>query len=124
MDWLRLALGMLSTPSQLSAELVGRSYGGGVLKVEPGELGDLVVPLVPVSVVAALAVTVNRSLRQGEFERATQMVDEALLSSSVIADMASLVRLGNARDALFLRRRRHRSDARPDSNRNIAQSEA
>jgi len=28
---------MLSTLSQLSAELVGRSYGGGVLKLEPSE---------------------------------------------------------------------------------------
>ena len=48
-----LALSSLSTVTQLSAELVGRSYGGGVLKVEPSEAVHLVLPRLPVKEAAA-----------------------------------------------------------------------
>jgi hypothetical protein len=110
-DWLRLALGTLSTLSQLSAELVGRSYGGGVLKVEPGELENLLVPLVPMEKVEELAERANSLLTEGDFQRTTQVVDEALIESNSILNRANLERMKDARDMLFLRRRQHRGDA-------------
>ena len=110
-DWTRLALGTLSTFSQLSAELVGRSYGGGVLKLEPTELTRLAVPLVPREEAAALARQVDALLRRKEQALATAAVDEALLGSLPGLSKAKLVLLRAARDRLFLRRRQHRNDA-------------
>src|SRR5262249_5338207 len=42
-----LAAGFYNSLTLLSAELVGRSYGGGVLKLEPTEAGSLILPPVP-----------------------------------------------------------------------------
>jgi adenine-specific DNA-methyltransferase len=110
-DWLRLALGTLSTLSQLSAELVGRSYGGGVLKLEPKELARLAVPLVPVEASDGLARKVDSLLREDKLSEATAIVDSALLDSDIGLTRDGLQRLRAARDWLFLRRRQHREDA-------------
>lgn len=110
-DWLRLALGTLSTLSQLSAELVGRSYGGGVLKLEPKELARLAVPLVPVEASDGLARKVDSFLRQNKLSEATDAVDSALLASNIGLTTDRLERLRAARNWLFLRRRQHRQDA-------------
>ena len=110
-DWLRLALGTLSTLSQLSAELVGRSYGGGVLKLEPKELARLAVPLVPVETSDELALKVDSLLRQNRLSEATDAVDSALLASDIGLTITELERLRAARNWLFLRRRQHRQDA-------------
>jgi hypothetical protein len=109
---LRLALGTLSSFSQLSAELVGRSYGGGVLKLEPSELKRLRVPLVPSTITKVLAKHVNFLLRQGKHAEATSAVDDALIEAGcgLSAEKIALVR--TARDKLFMRRRQHRKDAR------------
>src|SRR5207244_2442156 len=40
----RLAAGFYNSLTMLSAELVGRSYGGGVLKLEPTEAEALLLP--------------------------------------------------------------------------------
>ena len=42
-----IAVGVFSTLNGLSAELVGRSHGGGVLKPEPGEMAQLPLPRNP-----------------------------------------------------------------------------
>lgn len=110
-DWFRLALGTVSTLSQLSAELVGRSYGGGVLKLEPKELAHLAVPLVPVEASDELARNVNSLLRQNKLSEATDAVDSALLASNIGLTTDRLERLRAARNWLFLRRRQHRQDA-------------
>ena len=111
-DWLRLALGTLSTLSQLSAELVGRSYGGGVLKLEPKELARLAVPLILVEANHGLAHKADLLLRQKKLSEATDAVDSALLASDIGLTKAKLERLRAARNWLFLRRREHRRDAR------------
>jgi len=41
-----LAVGFLTTLAQLAAEIEGRSYGGGVLKLEPSEASRIPVPMV------------------------------------------------------------------------------
>lgn len=107
-DWARLALGTLSSMSQLSAELVGRSYGGGVLKLEPSELARLAVPLIPREAADALAARVDLLLRQDK-STATQVVDAALLRSNIGLTASGLDRLRAARDRLFLRRRHRRT---------------
>jgi methylase of polypeptide subunit release factors len=110
-DWTRLALGTLSTLSHLSAELVGRSYGGGVLKLEPTELTRLAVPLVPQGVTQVLAREVDNLLRQNKQAEATDAVDRVLLDAIPTITRKKLAMLRSARDKLFLRRRQHRNDA-------------
>lgn len=111
-DWLRLALGTLSSFSQLSAELVGRSYGGGVLKLEPAELKRLRVPLVPSTITKVLAKRVNFLLRQGKHAEATSAVDDALVEAGCGLSVEKIALVRTARDKLFMRRRQHRKDAR------------
>lgn len=103
-DWTRLALGTLSTLSQLSAELVGRSYGGGVLKVEPGEVLNLAVPLLPAQTVDDLAEKVDSLLRQGRKREATEAIDAALVLSHRGFDDGKLEQLRVARNLLYSRR--------------------
>ena len=111
-DWTRLALGTLSTFCQLSAELVGRSYGGGVLKLEPSELTRLVVPLVPIEVTRVLAQKVHSLLREGDVTAATNAVDAALAFSDKRLSGGNLKMLRAERNKFFLRRRQHRNDAK------------
>ncbi len=110
-DWTRLALGTLSTLCQLSAELVGRSYGGGVLKLEPTELTRLAIPLLPAEVIGPLAVRVDDLIRRDKLKEATDLVDEALMIVNPNLSAQRLELLRAARKKLFLRRRQHRRDA-------------
>jgi adenine-specific DNA-methyltransferase len=111
MDWIRLAIGTLSTFSQMSAELVGRSYGGGVLKLEPTELTRWAVPLIPTEITQQLARQIDKLLRQGNFIAATEAVDEALASTIRRLSSRNVKKLRTARDQLLMRRRHHRCDA-------------
>lgn len=111
LEWTRLALGTLSSLSQLSAELVGRSYGGGVLKLEPTELSQLAVPLVSTEITRSLARKVDKLIRKNKFDEATDVVDEALLLSLPKTSEKMLEMLRTARKKLFLRRRQHRRDS-------------
>ena len=78
-----LPLASLNSASRLSAELSGRSYGGGILKLEPGEARGWVVPS-PALIserleeLRSIKASVARALRRGELSRATEMVDAAL----------------------------------------------
>lgn len=110
-DWMRLALGSLSSLCQLSAEFVGRSYGGGVIKVEPTELKRLVVPLVPQDSVKTLFQRVDALLRKNRVQEATSAVDSTLFNLSSKKARTELGMLQAARNKLFLRRRQHRRGA-------------
>ncbi len=110
-DWTRLALGTLSSLCQLSAELVGRSYGGGVLKLEPRELAQLAVPLLPPDISKPLARQVDALLRQNKIAQATEAVDAALMNVNPQLTPKKLDQIRTARKQLFLRRRQHRQDA-------------
>lgn len=73
----RIALALMTSLSQLSAELEGRSYGGGVLKLEPSEASRLVVPM---EVGAEVHFDkVDRLLRQGQDVEATQVANRICL---------------------------------------------
>lgn len=59
-------------------EIMGRSYGGGILELEPSEAELLPIPD-PGLVSSALAEDVDLLLQAGEVEKATDVVDRALL---------------------------------------------
>lgn len=88
--WLREALPILSlnTVSLLGAEVMGRAYGGGVLKMEPREAAGLPVPSLPVAERAWAKLEPNRALvhelmRLGNWEAATKEVDAVVLSDAM-----------------------------------------
>jgi hypothetical protein len=76
-----LAVAMCSSLTLLSAEIEGRAYGGGVLKLETKEAERVQVPLLSVQLADRLAVEFNRinALRStGDLEAAASMVDDLL----------------------------------------------
>lgn len=79
-----LPLASLNSVTLLNAEMVGRSYGGGILKIEPREADVWAMPS-PTLVAAradalrAIKPRVGRLLRTGELLEAVKVVDQALL---------------------------------------------
>ncbi len=73
-----LAAGFYNSLTLLSAELEGRSYGGGVLKLEPTEAERLLLP--PLSPeLASLLPAVDRAIRARDIEAAADLVDPVAL---------------------------------------------
>jgi len=108
-NWEPLALGSLSTLSQISAELVGRSYGGGVLKLEPMEMARLAMPIIPDDLARKWAPIIDRLLRSSGTSEATELVDSLLLDLGVYPSEKELEDLRRGRDRLHLRRRGRRN---------------
>jgi methylase of polypeptide subunit release factors len=103
----RLAvLALLTTPALLSMELVGRSYGGGVLKLEPSELRRVTVPLpdVPEASVARAFAQADSLVRSGRYQAAVESADALLLEETGICETKTLLALQGARDYLVSRR--------------------
>jgi len=104
-----LPLAMLNSVTLLGAELVGRSYGGGILKVEPKEADRLPVPS------AALLGSLRSPLRnlldnaaelllERKLDDVVDLVDELLLVHGLELPATELRRLQQARQELFSRR--------------------
>jgi adenine-specific DNA-methyltransferase len=102
-DGAALAAGFYNSLTLLSAELEGRSYGGGVLKLEPTEAEQLLLP--PLSPgLAALLPAVDRAIRARDIEAAADLVDPVVLASSGLGtDEISVLRA--ARRQLQIRRK-------------------
>jgi adenine-specific DNA-methyltransferase len=97
-----IALSFLSSLSGLSAELYGRSYGGGVLKLEVAEAAAVRVAL-PNADFTDLDVAFNdarRYLRAGNWNRARYTADEAVLVRGVGLSREVVSTLAAAQDAL------------------------
>jgi adenine-specific DNA methylase len=60
------------------AEIIGRSYGGGILELEPGEAEQLPIPA-PAHAGAELACDVDLLLKANEIEKALDVVDRHVL---------------------------------------------
>lgn len=107
-DWDLVALASLSTISAVSSELVGRSYGGGVLKLEPGEAKHLLIPAVELSEPARsrLFASVDKLVRQGRRNEATALVDQLVCERHDTAK-SCLAALQRALRILRARRRGH-----------------
>jgi adenine-specific DNA-methyltransferase len=106
-----LAVGFYNSLTLLSAEIIGRSYGGGVMKLEPSEAEALLFPPVDESL-AELLGAVDDAVRARDLEAALNLVDARMLAPLGL-DAEKISRLRTARE--FLRERRRRRGRRPIS---------
>ena len=112
-----LPLASLNSVTLLSAEMVGRSYGGGILKLEPKEADVWATPspalvAARADVLRAIKTRVARLLRNGDLLGAVQLVDRALLLDSDTLTEADIHLVRRAHRAMMARR-----GARADSGR-------
>ncbi|MBO9441264.1 N-6 DNA methylase [Phaeobacter italicus] len=84
-----LSLSLLSTFSQVSAEVCGRSYGSGALKHEPREAEKIhvLMPHLHQNTVSSAFCRVDRLLRDGNLAEARQFVDQLILGALNIDDV-------------------------------------
>jgi len=104
-----LSLAALNSMTLLGAELVGRSYGGGLLKIEPREADKLPVPA-PATVTSvmeglrALRPQLAMALRSNDVLAAANLIDRVILIDQLGLSRRKVKELREARAALFARR--------------------
>lgn len=99
----------LNSLTLLGAEMVGRSYGGGLLKLEPGEADRLPIPSVDVARAVSASLNAVRGrvveyLEGGDLRAAVNTVDKVLLEEGAGFTAQEVARIRNARTSLFGRR--------------------
>lgn len=104
-----LPLAALNCVTLLSAELVGRSYGGGMLKLEPTEAEQLAMPsalLVEQSAeqLRTIRPQVATALRSGNLAKAAVIVDSVLFRNTDSLSRKTVEVIRSAREFLFQRR--------------------
>jgi adenine-specific DNA-methyltransferase len=100
-----LAAGFVNSLSLLSAELVGRSYGGGVLKLEPSEAEAVLVPTLSDRLAERLP-ELDRLMRERSLPQALELIDPLVLGSDGLGlSPREIVRLRKAAEQLRARRR-------------------
>lgn len=104
-----LPLASLNSVTLLNAEIVGRAYGGGILKLEPREADRWAMPSPKLvtdrtTALRPLKDRVARMLRAGKLLEAVAVVDEALFVESGILTTAELDAVRNAHSELTRRR--------------------
>jgi len=104
-----LPLACLNSVTLLGAEMVGRAYGGGMLKLEPKEADVLPVP--SRTLLRAAASNLRRiradaltALSEGNLLKAVQVVDRVLLIECHGISLRSIQAFRDARGVLFSRR--------------------
>lgn len=104
-----LPVASLNSLTLLSAEMIGRSYGGGILKVEPREADGWLMPAAPV--VASVADDLRRvkprvvaKLQAGKLLDAVALVDAILLLKHGLLSSAQLSELRDAHLSMSTRR--------------------
>lgn len=105
-----VAVGFLTSAVSAWAELQGRRYGGGVLKIEPGTLKRVPVPFVEGS--EEVFREVDLLIRGGEEERARRVADTVVLRDGLGLDDQEIEVLRRTRSKLMEWRRpfRRRDD--------------
>ncbi|KLO61801.1 methyltransferase [Dermacoccus sp. PE3] len=104
-----LPLAALNSLTMLSAELTGRAYGGGILKMEPGEATRWLVPSPSLLGSAREGLTsvrphVAACLRRGRLSDAARLVDGVLFTQPIHIDAERVDHLRQAREELVGRR--------------------
>lgn len=102
-----LPIAALNSVTLLGAEVVGRSYGGGLLKLEPREADKLPVPALArvadrADELSAIAPQLATAMRSGDLDAACRLVDPIVFPA--VSDEI-LQALRTARELLFERRR-------------------
>ncbi len=97
-----LAAASWTTLYRLSAELFGRSYGGGVLKLEPSGAAQLRVSTI---LVAGILDEIDEALRSGGVEAARRVADRRILTERLGIGKAELAMLNGAAERLRRRRK-------------------
>jgi adenine-specific DNA methylase len=107
-----LAAAFLNSATLLSVEIEGRSYGGGVLKLEPGEVVKLLVPrLTPKLCTALIAALpeIDAMVRRGDIDEASVVADRIVLGKTF-----KKAEIENIRSVLAALRARRFSRSRPN----------
>ncbi len=78
----RIVVSFLNTWTLIACELIGRSYGGGVLELMPGEANTIPIPP-PVAQLDMIFDPVDKLLRQRNFNVAIEMVDSIVTPRSI-----------------------------------------
>lgn len=105
-----IPIASLNTLTLLGSEIVGRAYGGGLLKHEPKEADLLPLPSAELMRAAegalrALSPQLSVALRSDDLGRAVALVDAVLLEGCLGLSTAAIEEIRCAREALFDRRR-------------------
>lgn len=104
-----LPISALNSLTLLGSEIVGRSYGGGLLKLEPKEADRMPVPSPSLtravaSQLRAVRPELVKLLRQGELAQAVERIDHVVLRGQLGLNPSRLATLRRAREILFARR--------------------
>ena len=104
-----LPLASLNSITLLNAEMVGRAYGGGILKIEPKEADVWAVPApalvqVRAEVLRSVKDKVARLLRAGKLLGAVEVVDQVMLIDSEQVSVEQVEYVRQAREELARRR--------------------
>lgn len=108
----------MNSVTLLSAEVEGRSYGGGVLKLEPKECDRLLLPridqLAPETVdqLRRIVVSADKRIREGQLAEVIQEVDQLVLVGDLKLNAETVGKIRAARRRL-LGRRKARMTSRP-----------
>ncbi|OII21326.1 methyltransferase [Frigoribacterium sp. MCBA15_019] len=104
-----LPLASLNSVTLLNAEMVGRSYGGGILKIEPREADVWAMPSPAfvekrANALRAVRAKVARALRSGGLMDAVELVDRALLLDAGTLSEEGIDLVRQAHQAMTARR--------------------
>jgi adenine-specific DNA-methyltransferase len=101
----------LNSVTMLGAEVNGRSYGGGILKMEPREAAALPVPKQEILLKAweelkPIKATLDRQLKNGQWTEVAKRIDAAVLGTAAGLSEPDIAQLLDAARALRERRMR------------------
>jgi adenine-specific DNA methylase len=104
-----LSLASLNSATLMHAEMVGRAYGGGILKLEPKEADLWAVPSAAfvrsrASALRAVKARAAELLAKGDLMGAVELVDKALLANPRAASGEQIAAMRAARELLANRR--------------------